>query len=51
MDATDTELLGTRYYGCVVDELYNTDRPHSSLERITPQEKYLAILPQLGMAA
>jgi putative transposase len=30
---------------------YNTDRPHSSLERITPQEKYLAILPQLGMAA
>ncbi len=30
---------------------YNTDRPHSSLERITPQEKYLALLPQSRMAA
>jgi putative transposase len=30
---------------------YNTDRPHSSLERVTPQEKYLAVLPQLRQAA
>ena len=30
---------------------YNTHRPHSSLERLTPQEKYLAALPQLKLAA
>ena len=30
---------------------YNTDRPHSSLERVTPQEKYLAVLPKLKQAA
>lgn len=30
---------------------YNTHRPHSSLERLTPQEKYLAALPQLQLAA
>ncbi len=30
---------------------YNTHRPHSSLERLTPQEKYLAVLPQLKLAA
>ena len=30
---------------------YNTDRPHSSLERVTPQEKYLAVLPPLRQAA
>ena len=30
---------------------YNTDRPHSSLERVTPQERYLAVLPQLRQAA
>ena len=30
---------------------YNTHRPHSRLERLTPQEKYLAVLPQLKLAA
>jgi putative transposase len=30
---------------------YNTQRPHSSLERLTPHEKYVAALPQLKLAA
>lgn len=30
---------------------YNTDRPHSSLERLTPTEKYSAALPQMKLAA
>ena len=30
---------------------YNTHRPHSRLERLTPDEKYLAALPQLKSAA
>jgi len=30
---------------------YNTHRPHSRLERLTPHEKYLAALPQLKLAA
>ena len=30
---------------------YNTHRPHSSLERLTPHQKYLAALPQLKLAA
>ena len=30
---------------------YNTHRPHSSLERLTPQEKYVAALPKLKLAA
>ena len=30
---------------------YDTDRPHSSLERLTPQEKYVASLPTLALAA
>ena len=30
---------------------YNTHRPHSRPERLTPDEKYLAALPQLKMAA
>ena len=30
---------------------YNTQRPHSSLERLTPQEKYVATLPSLKRAA
>ena len=30
---------------------YNTHRPHSSLERHTPHEKYLAALPQMKQAA
>jgi putative transposase len=37
----------------IVDYLdwYNAHRPHSSLERLTPNEKYLAALPQLKLAA
>lgn len=30
---------------------FNTHRPHSSLERLTPDEKYLATLPAVDMAA
>ena len=30
---------------------YNEHRPHSSLERLTPDEKYLAALPSMRMAA
>ena len=30
---------------------YNTQRPHSSLERLTPYEKYWTVLPQLKRAA
>ena len=30
---------------------YNTHRPHSSLQRLTPDEKYLAALPPMKMAA
>ena len=30
---------------------YNTHRPHSSLERLTPTEKYWAGLPQMKQAA
>jgi putative transposase len=30
---------------------YNEHRPHSSLERLTPNEKYLSALPQMKLAA
>jgi putative transposase len=30
---------------------YNVYRPHSSLERLTPDEKYWAALPPMTMAA
>jgi len=30
---------------------YNAHRPHSSLERLTPNEKHLATLPLLKLAA
>ncbi len=30
---------------------YNTHRPHSSLERLTPHEKYLDAMPQMKQAA
>ena len=32
-------------------EWFNTHRPHSSMERLMPGEKYLATLPTLNMAA
>ena len=30
---------------------YNTKRPHSSLERLTPEQTYLDLLPKLAKAA
>ena len=30
---------------------YNTHRPHSKIDRLTPEEKYIATLPQLKLAA
>ena len=30
---------------------YNTERPHSKLDRQTPQQTYLALLPDLAKAA
>ena len=30
---------------------YNTHRPHSKIERLTPEEKYIATLPPLKLAA
>jgi putative transposase len=30
---------------------YNAHRPHSSLERLTPDEKYLVALPLMKLAA
>ena len=30
---------------------YNTVRPHSSLDRITPEQAYLDLLPKLAKAA
>lgn len=30
---------------------YNTQRPHSNLERITPEQVYLNLLPKLAVAA
>lgn len=30
---------------------YNTQRPHSRLERLTPNEKYFGLLPALPKAA
>jgi hypothetical protein len=38
MDATDTALLGRRFYGCPVPHLYNESRPHASLADRTPSE-------------
>ena len=30
---------------------YNTHRSHSSLDRLTPNEMYLAVLPSMALAA
>jgi putative transposase len=40
MDATDKELLGIRYYGCSIDDLYNGERSHQSLANKTPDAVY-----------
>lgn len=51
MDATDTGLLGIRYYGCWIDDLYNEIRPHQSLpERMTPDEAYFGPLSMKAAA-
>ncbi len=34
-----------------IDGFYNTRRPHSSLERQTPDEAYFTALPSIPMAA
>ena len=36
MGATDRGLLGSRYYGCCVVDLYNAARSQASLEGHTP---------------
>lgn len=36
--ANDTPLLENQFYGCCVPQLYNEERPHSSLGYRTPKE-------------
>jgi hypothetical protein len=36
MDATDNELLETRYHGCCVVDLYNQRRRHSTIGYVSP---------------
>jgi hypothetical protein len=50
-DASDSELLATRYHECSVVGLYNTEGPHSSLDKKTPDEIYFATLPAIKQAA
>jgi hypothetical protein len=38
MDASDNALLECRFYGCLVPQLYNNNRPHSALADRTPAE-------------
>ena len=38
MGASDIESLSTRYYGCSIVGLYNTERIHSSIGYLTPSE-------------
>ena len=54
------ERVYLKAYACVSDaradiadymEWFNTQRPHSRLDRLTPNEKYLVTLPTLDMAA
>src|SRR4051812_42152664 len=37
-DARGKSLLGSRFYGCLVPQLYNHHRPHSALADRTPAE-------------
>ena len=37
--------------GRYIDGFYNTRRPHSSLDRLTPDEAYFTALPSIPMAA
>jgi hypothetical protein len=34
--ASDTSLLESQFYGCCVPQLYNQQRPHSSLGYLSP---------------
>jgi transposase InsO family protein len=38
MDATDTVLLGCRFYGCLEPQLYNQKRMHSTIGYQSPVE-------------
>lgn len=40
MGATDKELHALRYYGCLVVDLYNHERPHQALNMKYPAELY-----------
>jgi len=46
-DSVSAARTGTADYM----DWYNTHRPHSKIERLTPNETYLATLPQLKLAA
>jgi hypothetical protein len=37
-DATDTVLLGCRFYGCLEPQLYNQTRMHSTLNYVSPMQ-------------
>jgi len=50
MDATDTAAPETRYRGRSQALLYNSRRPHASLDGITPDQAYFTPLP-LRLAA
>jgi putative transposase len=59
-EASNTRECHLKAYGAVsaaradiADYLdwYNAHRPHSSLERLAPDEKYFAALPPMKMAA
>ncbi|NTA14011.1 transposase [Agrobacterium tumefaciens] len=50
-DATDTKAREARSRGCSVVSLYNTRRPHSSLDRQTPDQAYFNALAPMMVAA
>lgn len=50
-DATDTKAREPRSHGCYVVVLYNTRRPHSSLDRQTPNRAYFNALAPMMVAA